>query len=404
MARGINKLSVRAIAAAKEPGLYGDGGNLYLQVADIDSKGPTKSWVLRYMVNGRARKMGLGSINDFSLAEARERARQARQQLADGIDPIEARLAARDAARKESAESITFKAAAEKFLDVHEAGWRNDKHRAQWRSTLTSYAYPTLGTRPVKAVDAALVNATLAPIWAKTPETASRVRQRVERVVQWVKDGMPLPTTAKAKRVAHHAALPWQEMPAFMADLRARDSISARALEFTILCAARTGEAIGAKWDEIDIDGKVWIVPADRMKAGKEHRVPLSDRVVEILRNLPRERGSSYVFPGARAKSALSNMAMLELVRGMRPGLTVHGFRSTFKDWASESTNHPDIVSEAALAHTIPDKVAAAYRRGELLAKRTRLMKDWASYCARPPVVGANVVELVLNQKQGAVR
>lgn len=402
MARGINKLSVKAVSAAREPGLYGDGGNLYLQVADIDGNGPTKSWVLRYMVNGRPRKMGLGSVNDFSLAEARDRARQARQQLADGIDPIEARLAARDAARKESAESITFKKAAEKFLDVHEAGWRNDKHKAQWRSTLATYAYPTLGSRPVKAVDTALVNDMLAPIWAKTPETASRVRQRVDRVVQWVKDGMPLPAPAKTKRVAHHAALPWQEVPAFMAELRQRDSISARALEFTILNAARTGETIGATWAEIDLDGKVWTVPAERMKAGKDHRVPLSDRAVKILENLPREKGSPYVFPGAKAKSPLSNMAMLELVRGMRPGLTVHGFRSVFKDWASESTNHPNIVSEAALAHTIPDKVEKAYRRGDLFAKRARLMKEWATYCARPPVVGANVVDLGARKRQEA--
>ena len=402
MARGINKLSVKAIAAAKEPALYGDGGNLYLQVADVDGTGPTKSWVFRYMVDGRARKMGLGSINDFSLAEARERARQARQQLADGIDPIEARLAARDAARKESAENITFKAAAEKFIEVHEAGWRNDKHKAQWRSTLASYAYPTVGTRPVKAVDAALINTMLAPIWTKTPETASRVRQRVDRIVQWVKDGMPLPAAAKTNRVEHHAALPWEEIPAFMADLRQRDSISARALEFTILSAARTGETIGAKWEEIDLDAKTWTIPAARMKAHREHRVPLSDRAVAILEKLPREKGSLYVFPGGKEKAPLSNMAMLELVRGMRPGLTVHGFRSSFKDWASEATNHPNIVSEAALAHTIPDKVEKAYRRGDLFTKRARLIKEWAAHCARPPVVGSNVVDIAARNRQEA--
>jgi integrase len=234
----------------------------------------------------------------------------------------------------------------------------------------------------------------LAPIWAKTPETASRVRQRVERVVQWVKDGMPLPAPSAAKRVEHHAALPWQELPAFMADLRQHDSISARALEFAILCAARTGETIGARWQEIDLDGKVWTVPADRMKGGKEHRVPLSDRAVKILRDLPREKSSPYVFPGGKAKAPLSNMAMLELVRGMRPGLTVHGMRSTFKDWASEATNHPNIVSEAALAHSISDKVEAAYRRGELLDKRVRLMKDWSAYCMRPSFAAANIVDL----------
>ena len=265
------------------------------------------------------------------------------------------------------------------------------KHRAQWRSTLATYAYPTLGKRPVRAVDAALVNAALAPIWTTTPETASRVRQRVARVCQWVRDGMPLPTPGKSKRVEHHAALPWQEMPAFMAELRQRDGISARALEFTILTASRTGEVIGATWDEID--AKVWAIPAERMKAHKAHKVPLPDRALEILHALPREKGSPYVFPGGKAGSGLSNMAMLELLRGLRPGLTVHGFRSTFKTWASEATAHANIVSEAALAHTIPDKVEAAYRRGELLTKRAKLMRDWAAYCARPPVEG-NVVPM----------
>lgn len=394
MARGINKLSAKAVLAAKEPGLYGDGGNLYLQVADVDGNGPTKSWVLRYMVAGRARKMGLGSLNDFSLAEARERARLARQQLADGIDPIEARLAARDAARKETTESITFKAAAEKFLAVHEASWRNDKHRAQWRSTLEAYAYPSLGTRPVKAIDAALINGALAPVWSKTPETASRVRQRIERVLQWIKEGMPLPTIGKAKRVRHHPALPWQEIPAFMAELRERHSISARALEFTILTAARTGEAIGATWAEIDLQSRMWTIPAARMKAGKEHRVPLSDRAVQILQELPREKGSVFVFPGAKAKAPLSNMALLEMVRGMRPGATTHGFRSSFKDWASEATSHPDIVSEMALAHTIKDAVERAYRRGELIEKRARLMQDWAGHCTRSPAATGTVTPL----------
>jgi integrase len=394
MARGINKLSAKAVLAAKEPGLYGDGGNLYLQVADVDGNGPTKSWILRYMVAGRARKMGLGSVNDFSLAEARERARLARQQLADGIDPIEARLAARDAARRDADENITFKAAAEKFIDAHEASWRNEKHRAQWRSTLKAYAYGSLGDRPVKALDAALINGALASIWKKKPETASRVRQRIERVIQWIKDGKPQPAAGKAKRVTHHPALPWQEIPAFMAELRERNGISARALEFLILTAARTGEVIGAKWDEIDLHAKVWTIPADRMKAGKEHRVPLSDRAIQILSEVPAEKGSPYVFPGTKAKSPLSNMSMLEMVRGMRRGITVHGFRASFKTWASEATNHPNIVSEAALAHTVKDAVEKAYRRGELIEKRARLMNDWAAYCSRPTVPAGNVTPL----------
>lgn len=387
MARGVNKLTARTVTTAKEPGLYGDGGNLWLQVANIDGKGPTKSWVFRFMLDGRERKMGLGSVADFTLAEARERARQARQMLADGVDPIEDRAARRDAARKDAAENITFKAAVDKFLAVHADGWRNEKHRAQWRSTLEKHAIPTFGTRPVRAIDAALVNAALADIWRKTPETASRVKQRIDRVCEWTRSGMPLPAPSKTKRVKHHAALPWQGLPAFMSVLRQRDSISAKALEFTILAAARTGETIGATWQEIDFDTKTWTIPAARMKAHKEHRVPLSDRAVAILQDLPRIKGEKRIFP-------LSNMAMLEQLRGLRPGLTTHGFRSTFKDWATEATSHANIVSEAALAHTIPDKVEAAYRRGELFTKRQRLMRDWATYCARPPIAAGNVTPL----------
>ena len=395
MARGVNKLSARTVATKDEPGLYGDGGNLYLQVANVDGKGITKSWVFRFMLDGRARKMGLGSVETYSLAEARERARQARQRAADGIDPIEARLAARDAARKDAAERITFKEAAEKYLAAHAAGWRNAKHRQQWRNTLAAYAYPTLATRPVKAIDAPLVNGAVAEIWTKTPETARRVRQRIETVCQWVRDGMPLSAAGKARRTKHHAAMPWQDMPAFMVDLRSRESVSARALEFTILTAARTGETIGAKWVEIDLDAKTWTVPALRMKAHRQHTVPLSDRAVAILRDLPREVGSPFVFSGAKAKRPLSNMAMLECLRDLRDGLTVHGFRSAFKDWASEVTHTPNIVSEMALAHTVRDKVEAAYRRGELIEKRRKLMKDWAGWCARPPIEkGGNVTEL----------
>lgn len=392
VARGINKLSAKAVAAAKAPGLYGDGGNLYLQIADIDGNGPTKSWVLRYMLAGRPRKMGLGSINDFSLAEARDRARQARQQLADGVDPIEARLAERDARRRDEAESILFKDAAGKYLTTHESGWRNAKHRQQWKNTLTTYAYPSLGSRPVKAVDAALINSTLASIWTRTPETARRVRQRIETVCQWVRDGMPLPVPSKTKTTKHHAAMPWRDIPAFMAELRTRESVSARALELVVLTASRTGEVIGATRSEIDLDAKTWTIPAERMKAHKAHTVPLADRACAILKGIPRIKGEPRIFP-------LSNMAMLELLRGMRPGLTVHGFRSCFKDWAAEATSHANIVSEAALAHSVSDKVEAAYRRGELLEKRRRLMRDWSNYCSRPPISEAGNVTPMRRQR-----
>jgi integrase len=394
MARGIYKLSARAIAAAKEPGLYGDGGGLYLQVAGVDGKGPTRSWCFRFMLDRRPRKMGLGSVNDFTLAEARERARQARQMLSDGRDPIEARLAARDAARRDSAEAITFKAAVDKFLAVHADSWRNERHRKQWRSTLEQHALPTFGTRPVKAIDAALINGCLAGIWRTTPVTAARTRQRIERVCAWVRAGMPLPTPSKSRRVRHHAALAWAEIPTFMAELRQHDSIPARALEFLILCASRTGEVLGATWDELDLDARTWTIAGERMKGHRRHVVPLPDRAVEILREVPRMKGERHVFPGAKAKQPLSNMVLLECVRGLRPGLTTHGFRSTFKDWASEATAHANIVSEMALAHTIKDAVERAYRRGELYEKRKRLMRDWASYCSRPPVEAGNVMPL----------
>lgn len=418
MARGINKLSARSVAAAKEIGLYGDGGNLYLQVADVDGTGITKAWLFRFMLAGRARKMGLGSVNDFTLAEARERARQARQKVADGIDPIEARLAARDSLRKDEAENIIFKDAAAKYLAVHETGWKNAKHRQQWRNTLKAYAYPTLGGRPVKAIDTALVNGCVAPIWTTIPETASRVRQRIESVVQWVKDGMPLPASGKTRQKRPHPALPVEEMPAFMAALRDHDSISARALEFTILTAARTGAVIGATRPEVDFESKVWTVPMTRAGtklANRDHRVPLPDRAIEILKALPQEKDNPHLFIGGKAGAGLSDMAMNELIKGMHEAkveadgrgwvdpkqngrrVVPHGVaRSSFKDWAVSEAHFPDMLSEFALAHVDKDKVRAAYLRNDLLARRVKLMRDWAAYCSRPPVAGDNVTSLKL--------
>jgi len=383
MAKGLTALKVEK---AKVQGRYPDGHGLFLQV------GPTgaKSWLFRFQLNGRERYMGLGSVRNFSLKEARERARKARQLLDDGVDPIEARLTARDADGKAGRERLTFKQAAEQFLAVHEAGWRNAKHRAQWRSSLKAHAFPTLGERPVAAIDQALVNSAVSSIWASTPETARRTRDRIERVCQWVRDGMPLPTrNGKAKR--SHPALPWREVPKFIEALRQRQSISARALEFTILTAARTGETIGAAWSEIDLDEKVWNIPAERMKSHRPHRVPLSGAVIDFLRALPREQENPSVFIGGRAGQPLSNMAMLQLLRDLAPGSTVHGFRSAFKDWAAEATHTPNMISEAALAHIVADKTEAAYRRGDLFTKRAKLMSDWADYCASAP---AEVVSL----------
>ena len=375
------QLTARSVTAAKKPGYYGDGGGLYLQV----SKYGTRNWIFRFTMDHKTRDMGLGSLETFSLKEARDRARRARQLVADGIDPIEQRNQERDARRKQESEQVSFKDAAQRFLDVHQTGWKNEKHRAQWKSTLTKYAYPTLGTRPLSAIDGSLVTETLSPIWTKKPETAQRVKQRIERVIQWVKDGQPLPSPGARKRGKHHAAMPFVEIPAFMDDLRERVGISARALEFTILNAARTGDVIGAKWKEVDLKVGVWTVSDGRHKTGKEFEIPLSKRAVLILKALPREKGSPYVFPGARAKAPLSNMAMLELLRGMKAnGLTVHGFRSSFRDWAGDRTNFAREVIEAAMSHQIKDKAEAAYRRSTALDKRRKLMEAWAHYCASP--------------------
>ena len=378
------------------PGRWSVGDGAYLQVART-GKRATASWLFRYWRDGRTVWVGLGPVSLVSLAEARDKANRGRKLRLDGIDPLEDKRARREAQRAEERTRLTFREAALRFLAVHEAGWRNAKHRAQWRTTLEVHACPKLGGRPVAGIDQALINETLAPIWAKTPETASRVKQRIERVLTWVKDGMPLPAPNAAKRVKHHAALAWQEVPAFMARLRSLDSISARALEFAVLTAARTGETIGATWDEVDLDAKLWTIPAARMKGHREHRVPLSDRALEILSILPREVGNSHVLIGRSAGFGLSNMAMLSCLKGLDDSLTTHGFRSAFRDWAAEATHYPNHVVEMALAHAIGNAVEAAYRRGDLLAKRRKLMADWAAYCASP-AAGAVVLPI---QRQG---
>jgi integrase len=411
MRREGNKLSAAGVRAAREPGLYGDGHGLYLQVSAFN----TKAWVFRYMLDGRARKMGLGALHTVSLAEAREEAAGARKKVRKGIDPIEEQRAARVQRKVEAAKAMTFKQCAEAYIKANEATWKNEKHVAQWRSTFNDTRrgkriYPAataiINDLPVSAIDTGLLRKVLEPIWYTTPETASRVRGRIERVLAWAtvagyrSGDNParwtghlkelLPAKTKVAAVEHHNALSYRDLPNFMIKLRAKDSVSARALEFTILSAARTGEAIGAKWDEVDLDAKLWRIPSERMKAGKEHRVPLSDRATTILKALPRE--GDYVFMGATKDRPLSNMAMLELVRGMREGLTVHGFRSTFRDWAAEQTSYPHELCEIALAHAVGNKVEAAYRRGDMMEKRRRLMADWAIYCEQEPLARGKVV------------
>lgn len=400
--RKTNKLTPLSVKNITKPGLYADGLNLYLQVSIFG----TKSWIFRFMRDGDARKMGLGPVHTVPIADARQRAAKARRALLDGIDPIDARETVRNAGKVAAAKAITFRQCAEKFIAGNEAGWKNEKHREQWSNTLATYAFPVIGDLPVASVDTGLVLKILEPIWKSKVETASRVRGRIESVLNWAtvreyrKGENParwrghldnvLPRRSKVAAVAHHPAMAFADAGEFMARLRGQGVVSARALEFTILTAARTGEAIGAQWVEIDLVAKVWTIPASRMKGGRVHRVPLSPRVLEILASLPRE--GEFVFPGAREGKPLSNMAMLEFLRGTHPGLTVHGFRSCFRDWAAEQTGYANHIVEMALAHAVVDKVEASYRRGDLLEKRARLMDDWAAFCGRPAPAGNNVV------------
>ena len=383
---------VAAIIRGKRWGRHHDGHGLYLVGSP---RYQTFHWELRLYrgtATGKPRDLGMGSARLFTLKEARERARKLRQLAFDGIDPLEQRRKDQDDARIAAAERVTFKDAVKEFLSTHSHTWRNARHRAQWATTLTTYALPSLGDRPVGTIDTAVINETMAPVWTRTPETARRTRQRIERVVQWVRDGRPLPQPGASKLVKHHKAKPFEEMPAFMAELRDRKAMSARALEVTILTALRTNEVVNATWEEIDLEAKTWVVPAERMKKGREHIVPLSKRVVAILSALPRV--NKFVFPGARPDKPISNVAMLELLRSMDGnGDTVHGFRSSFRDWAGDRTNHGHEVIEFALAHSIPSKVQAAYRRYTSLPKRRALMEQWAQFCAAP-AANASVTQL----------
>ena len=404
---GMQRLTAFKVARATKPGWYPDGGGLYLQVGPQGSR----SWIYSFTLNGRQREMGLGSLNAVSLADARRKAEDCRRLRSDGIDPIEVRKGKRTEAELNAAKSITFKEAAEAYIKSHKAGWRNDKHALQWAATLTAYAYPVFGSLPVEAVDIALITKVLEPIWTTKTETASRLRGRIEAVLDWAtvrnyrRGDNParwrgtlenlLPARAKVQKVKHHPALPYDEVGAFVAALRQQEGISALALEFLILTATRTSETIGARWDEINLEDALWTIPPGRIKAGKEHRVPLSPPAVAILKKMKKARQGEFVFPGGKAEKPLSNMAMLALLKRMkRDDLTAHGFRSTFRDWVSERTNYPREVAEMALAHMVGDKVEAAYRRGDLFDKRQRLMAEWGKYCGinRPAKATGSVV------------
>lgn len=407
MARGIQKLTALQVERAKKAGCYADGGGLYLQV----TKSGAKSWLFRFMLKGKAREMGLGPLHTISLAEARIKAADCRKQLHAGLDPIEARKAARAAASMEAARTSTFAECADTYVAAHRSGWKNAKHADQWKNTLVAYAYPVFGSLPVASIDTPLVMKCLEQIWATKAETASRLRGRIENILDWatvrgLRQGENparwkghldklLPARSKVARVEHHAALPYPQIGAFMRELRASEGTAARGLEFMILTATRTSETLNATWGELDRAAGVWTIPAERMKAGKEHRVPLSARALEILAAVHEAKQGEYVFPGAREKRPLSNMAFLMALRRMgRQNLTAHGFRSTFRDWAAEMTAYPHEVAEMALAHAVGDKVEAAYRRGDLFEKRCRIMEDWAAYCERTPEQSADVIEL----------
>ena len=383
------------------PGRYGDGGGLYLSVKSAEAR----SWVFRYVRAGKMREMGLGPASGraaISLADARRKARTLHDIHREGRDPLEERKAGRALQAAEAAKAVTFAEAADRFITAHRAGWRNAKHASQWSATLVAYAYPVIGSLPVNQIDTGLVLKVLEPIWNGKPETASRLRGRIESVLDWAKarghrqGENPavwkghlknlLPARSKVRRVKHHAALPYAEIGSFVADLHEQDGTAARALEFLILTAARTGEVIGARWLEIDLSERLWIIPGERTKTGKEHRVPLSTRAFDILDQLPHD--GDRVFE-------LSNMAFLMLLRRMgRSDITAHGFRSSFRDWCAERTNFPSEVAEMALGHAVGDKVEAAYRRGDLFEKRRQLMDAWAAFCAQPPSKGERVVSI----------
>jgi integrase len=404
-----NALTPLAVKNAK-PGRHADGSGLHLLVKDSGAR----SWVYRFMLNGKSRDIGLGAAagtGALSLADARDAAAVLRLKVKSGVDPLEERqreaagsLAAAQAAK---VAGITFKAVAEAYIAANESSWRNDKHRQQWKNTLATYVYPVIGDLPVAEVATAHVLTIVEPIWKEKAETASRVRGRLETILDAAKargyrDGenparwrghiaQILPARSRLTR-GHHKAMPYSTIPEFVRSLRDRDAVAALALEFTILTAARTNEVIGATWAEVEPDKAIWTIPAARMKAAKEHRVPLSPRVVEILEST-KLLGGDWLFPSANG-SKLSGMAMSMLLRRMKVEVTVHGFRSGFRDWAAERTGYAHEVAEMALAHAIENKVERAYRRGDLFDKRRRLMDDWSAYCAGTGAEAQNVTPI----------
>jgi integrase len=419
MARQIERLSALKVSRLKTPGYYGDGAGLWLQVSPSGSK----SWIFRYTLAGKAREMGLGALHTFTLADARGKAAEQRKLLQAKIDPIDARNA------KNAAEALvvvvpTFDSCVKSYIEAHRASWGNEKHVEQWESTLATYASPEFGALPVSEVDTAAVLRALEKdqFWTKKTETASRLRGRIEKVLDWAKGRgyragdnpaawrghleTMLPKPAKVKKVRHQPALPFERLHDFVRELRTVPGVGARALEFGILTAARSGEVRGAKWSEFDREKGVWTIPAERMKAKREHVVPLSLAALELLKALPTVKGCDFLFYNPRNHDPLSDATVGAVIKRMNEPIVQwtdkhgepivpHGFRSTFRDWCAERTAYPRDVAEMALAHTISDKVEAAYRRGDLFEKRRLMMADWAAFIELPPAPAkSNVVEM----------
>jgi integrase len=409
-------LSPRGVETIKERGMHCDGGGLYLQVKPSkDGKRINRSWIFRYTVAGRMRDMGLGPLSTIGLADARDKAKRMRAKLLDGVNPIDERKATRV---KPADKSLTFDEATTQYLAQHEDTWKNAVHREQWRTSLRDYVAPVIGKLPVRDIETSHITKILDAIWKDKPETASRIRGRIESILDWAKvrghrDGenparwkghlsnaYASPTASKkAKRARtggsdHHSAMPYAEIGTFMTGLRQSLGTSVRALEFVVLTAVRSGEAVGARWDEFDLAAKVWTIPASRMKAGVAHRVPLSPRAMAILTEMAAIRESDFVFAGQSAGKPVDPTTLRKQMLARVGGHTVHGFRSSFRDWAAEQTNYPREICEAALAHVNSNKTEAAYLRTDLFNKRRQLMAAWSEFCGRDGSATGKVVPL----------
>lgn len=402
----MGKLSVKRVSALKDAGRYGDGQGLTLQVTATG----TKSWLYRWERDGRERCMGLGSVHDVTLDEARDLARDMRRLVRAGRDPVAERRAERERQKAAARKQISFKDAAQAYFDAHERKWASQKTRDVFMARLTTFVYPHLGALAVSDISTADVLKVLEPLWHSKTETAARTRGYIEAILafatvkgyrtgdnpaRWaghLREALPSPAAIAPEK--HYAALPVAELPAFYKTVATMGGMAALALRFLILTAARTGEIIGATWDEVDLDKGVWTIPAARMKMRRDHRVPLSEAAVALLKTVPRERGNAHLFAGQYKGSGLSNMAMLGLLKRMeRTDITVHGFRSAFRDWAGDHTEFPREVVEAALAHKVGDATEQAYRRSDALERRRVLMEAWATYCLGK-AAASNVLQL----------